>query len=933
MKKRHTQSGASLPLVIALAVLVVIIGLGLFYFVMVQGGQKEFANAADAGALNVAKTVLTKPSIKLSDVSPEAVAYFKGVGDGANKDEINLRNINSVWGAALLVGLNYEAMANSKNPTLKGAAAEEAKQNALKMSQVAGDVSKALRTKLSDSPELKTAFVDFCTANEARELSKDATHSKNTKVTGTWEIAYCDKGSSSNVFLKDSQRPEGLSDETWNKLGLGANGAIPGYKDIELSNGLKYTFVPLSGKPHLVSQRAFKSSDKNSVGSSNADVLVPNTFMVQAQLEAKKEGENTVGMVELTSYGESGDLDSRSASIPGVVRVSNYRAMQQGGGEFRVASAQTVARPLLPARGLHAIEYLNFEMLYARSNSDGPPGSRGDAIVALMDSPVLLIKDPANPSRPPLKTLDNASFVWGTQLAIEDTYYSKIANDEVPDPEPTTDLGGGNRWECLNAPLPNSFVSKDVKDTTDLKKYFNPSNCKPVDHTMIGIPRPNTDLIADEWYTQQINIYGPHDDQKTVYGSTAHPHIWSAGPLVMDGNNKLGVKLCQSDSQLGFKNGWNDPFQATQKPLVYEYLNDKTHPAQLFSGMMVQRGPRRGNLTVGNPAAFATEGTVVDFLFPNGAPDANGNGTGVGPWGAKTMGGALAAQYEQEHKLYADAILGRVMTRLHQMGKGLESYTAKDLYNDLTSNVANNNPGLPMGRNVYLMAGTRPNDPTKPAVICKLDNAPEVRDYAALKADGKAIGEALDKDTPRSENPFDKDTNSVAYLGPRYPNREGLYNIPGDWGYTTPFVNQQTNEQNATDVRWWAMYVLTPSTGFKGILGDLSLREFFNQPDASAGWNGKGSQANIPDPCAATLKAGIYHGSRPIDCPCECFPEGAGAFLPDTSKVRLAQERATKRHKGINAQPHNAAPPSNNNNNNNNNGGKCHPNCSHGGPC
>lgn len=928
MKKRHTQSGASLPLVIALAVLVVIIGLGLFYFVMVQGGQKEFANAADAGALNVAKTVLTKPSIKLSDVSPEAVSYFKGVGDGSNKDEINLRNINSVWGAALLVGLNYEAMANSKNPTLRGAAAEEARQNAIKMATVAGDVSKALKTKLSDCPELKTAFVDFCTANEARELSSSGTHHKTAKVTGTWDVAYCDKGSSSNVFLKDSQRPEGLSDETWNKLGLGANGAIPGYKDIELSSGLRYTFVPLSGKPHLISQSAFKASDKNSVGSQNTDNLVPNTFMVQAQLEAKKEGENTVGMVELTSYGESGDLDSRSVSIPGVVRVANYRAMQQGGGEFRVASAQTVARPQIPPRGLHAIEYLNFEMLYARSNSDGPPGSQGDAIVALMDSPVLLVKDPANPSKPPLKTADNASFVWGTQLAIEDTYYGKIADGTVPDAEPTTDLGGGNRWECLNAPLPNTYVSKDVQNTDDLKKYLNPSNCKSVDHTMIGIPKPNTDLIADEWYTQQINIYGPHDDNKTVYGSTAHPHIWSAGPLVADGNNKMGVRLCQSDSQLGFKNGWNDPFQANQKPLVYEWLNDKTHPAQLFSGMMMVRGPRGVKLTIGNPATFANEGTVTDFLFPNGVPGVvNG-----GPWSVASMAGA--GQRSEEHKLYTDAILSRLLTRIHQMGHGLESYTVDEIAKDLVQ-LPNNNPQLPMGRAVYFMAGTRPNDPTKPALICKLDNAPEVRDYLALKPDGKAIGEALDKDTPRSDNPFDKDTNTVAYLGPRYPNREGVYNIAGDWGYTTPFVNQQTNEQNATDVRWWAMYVLTPSTGFKGVLGELSLREFFNQPDASAGWNGKGSQANMPDPCATTLKAGIYHGARPIDCPCECFPEGgAGAFAPDTSKIRLAQERATKRHKGISAQPHNAAPPSNNNNNNNNNnGGKCHPNCSHGGPC
>lgn len=951
MKNRRVQSGASLPLIVVCFIILVIIGIAAFVFVTMFGTTRQFSSAADAGALNVGKVALTEPSIKLADVSPEAVNYFKGLGDGQDGDVINLSNINGVWGAALLVGLNYEAMVNPGQGAVaikSGKAKEDAKNNAIKMAQSASDVAKALRQKLEDSDVLKTAFKNFCTANYPNAKAE---------VTGKWGVRYSDAGADSNYRIQESQLPEGLSSELKAMVG----GKLKGYQDLRIDKDvpeLTYCFVPLSGKVHLVSDDRAKDKVANV---SKSEYYVPNTFHTQARVFMEKDKES-VGAVTVNSYAESGDLVTRSPHIAGFVRISNHKGMNSESGNLMVTSLNpqkpvqaTRINTVRPEGGLHAIEYLNFQMLYARSNGDGPQGGK-DPLAALMDNPVWLVKDPENPRNAPLRTSDNSSYVFGTQLFVQDMYDNRIKDKEngapMPDAQHSDAFGGGNQWECLNAPLPDKYVSRDEKDITKLAKYINPNNATIIDERMIGLD-PNKNVVADQWYSDVVYYLGPHDDGRTVYGSTAHPHIWSRHPRVDSG---ISVRLCQSAPDLGYTNGWNDtdPSKGRQAPKVWGWLTSADSGngpgANPFSGMMVL-APNRGKLSLSNPAQFAQVGTVKDLVFADEAPnywtksqmDADTN----------KLGSNLSSQYTEELKFLHEGIIKRLLTRINQIAQlppkdpnkpedasKREKITEGDLKALLSGE---NNPALLMGKNAYIYVDKRLGKPEFGYLVCRIQD--KNTKYGSAEVDGKPVGEALDKDTPRSENPFDVDTNSVAYLGPRYPNSEKLYNVAGDWPqFNQPFVNQQvanaaTPAQGAaTDVRWWAMYVLTPSTGASGgLLADLNLREFFNQPDAAAGWNGKESQAGMAGPCATTLtsSSGNFHGSRPIDCPCECFPDYKNAYLPFTDKLRLAQATGKgKRHAGISGQPHSAAPPPPPRTTGEaTKATRCKANCSHGGPC
>jgi len=962
MKNRRIPSGASMPLMIVCFIILVIIGIAAFVFVTMFGTSRQFSSAADAGALNVGKTALTKPSIKLSLVSDNAANYFKGVGDGPGGDEINLGNINGVWGAALLVGLNYEAMANPGSGTASiksGKAQEEAKQNAIKMAQSAGDVAKALRqkleTSLQDTGELRTAFKDFCTANYPQAKAE-------TK--GTWVVRYTDAGSDSNFMISDKQLPEGLSESLKTKVGAGSK--LKGYTDLKIDDNipeLTYCFVPLSGKTHLVSDDRAKDKVANVA---KAEFYVPNTFHTQSQVFMEKDSK-TIGAVTVNSYAESGDLVTHTPHISGFLRISNHKGMNSEESQIMVNSLsadpnrairRVTVNQTRPTGGLHAIEYLNFQMLYGRSNGDGPTGGK-DPVATLMDFPIWIVRDPANPKGNPLRTANNAAYVYGTQLDVRDTYENLIKDKEngapMPDAQPTDAFGGGNQWECLNGPLPNSYVSKDEKDITKLAKYLNPNNAELIDERMVGL-RPNTNVIADQWYSDLVYNLGPHDDGRTVYGSTAHPHVWSRAPKVDSGSS---VRLCQSAPQLGYDTGWNDP-TANSAPKVGYWLTSAESGsgpgANPFSGMMVI-GPGRTTVEVDNPAQFreARVGTVKQLIFADESP--NFWTQGQMSTDAGNMGANLGTQYADELRFLHDGIIARLITRINQIAQ----LPPKDPNNpadaskrtsiseaDLKAMLSGmNDPQLAMGQSAYIYVDKLLGKPEFGYLVCRASGLPAQFNAKNVAVDGRAVGENLDRDSVRSDNPFDVATNSVAYLGPRYPNSEKLYNVAGDWQFNQPFVNQQVaNAQTpaqgaATDVRWWAMYVLTPCTGASGgILCDLSLREFFNQPDKAAGWNGQESQAGMAGPCATTLttQSGNFHGSRPIDCPCECFPDYRNAYLPDTAKTRLASENTGKnkvrRHVGISGQPHSAAPPPPPATTG---GGKqaarCKANCSHGGPC
>ena len=137
MDIRHRQRGAALGLVAVLAFVLVILVIAFFQLTMYFGGSKETRNAVDAGTLNVGKRSFEIKVIALQS----AEMRFMDVADSTGK--FGLANINRVWGKALLIAANAEAM---KADGQEGSAVGNA--------DTTFDGAKSLSVKLAD--ELKT---------------------------------------------------------------------------------------------------------------------------------------------------------------------------------------------------------------------------------------------------------------------------------------------------------------------------------------------------------------------------------------------------------------------------------------------------------------------------------------------------------------------------------------------------------------------------------------------------------------------------------------------------------------------------------------------------------------------------------------------------------------------------------------------------------
>ncbi|GEM_PF-2363313 len=1046
MSKGRSHVGASLALIIPCIVVLVLIAVGVFYYVMILGGGKEFANASDAGALNTAKTALTAPYVSLSDptqvTDPNAAAFFTGLGDGPNKDQINLNNINRVWSAALLTGLNYNALV--AEGSISGSGQQAALLKAQKMCTAATNVALALRQSLTDSGQLKSAFTDFCNANSTRMLGQSA--SNDAKPNGVWQVAYCDSGSASNVYLANSQLPEGnlpksVVDTTTNPPTIGGvqlisyNGKnyVPGYKTIDLGNGLKYYFtaLPPGSKPHLVSPNIFNSSNNVPEGGSVNDQshpYVPNTFMVQAEMTVQPQGDKgkvQPGRTNVISYSEAGPMNDGApvAVLNGFVRINNATGVMTGQGPViagrignQLASTDAFA-PLgnapsganlpvpLPPQGLHCLEYLNQQMLEARTNYKGPtPG--GDALVALMDEQMCL---PVDQSSNPIMCSDAQTYVYGfygDMKPVYDTYcnpnnhsasyknidYPGLASSSsssnstssgsgsasssssgsssgssptAPMLEPDytshgTGLGTtvtGNLWHCLQTPLPTT-INPLGNPASGLPCPLNPDP-PAIAFTNADFGNPSPNSLAYKFYsTTLFPGQSPHPDV-ICYGSNNHPHLWSQqdhvnnSMILLNDPQVVGVNTNKDSGitdAVPFTGGLANLGDPATKDNIGLYMSAAS---TIFSGA-ADIPANRGPLTT-NPVSLASSPpSLLTLLYPDDASS---------PWSFLANDPSYGNLFNKEIGLLQNGIRKRIVTRIRQLG----AVNFGD--SDLRALVAGAGAGsLPLGATAFIYVNN--DDPYNPKPVLLVSKRQDLSDIKKSlpsylppprllqQVDGLPIGEpGFNPFTARTVDPFDASGNTVAYIGPRHPMKENLYNQPGDWGLTQPFENGDND--TAVDPRYWRIYLWASGSGANGTLGDISLGEFFSQPDLQGYQEGKqGTGANnatvvqntgvdpySPWPCdlisggqlpggpgAPTIPAGSI-GTRPIDCPCECYPYGGKhAALPVAPKIQIAQGKSKNkrsRHAGIYAQPHQSGGGTPGTPNTN----YCHPNCSHEGAC
>ncbi|MBN8658853.1 MAG: hypothetical protein J0M35_00710 [Candidatus Obscuribacter phosphatis] len=298
MTKRRNirkERGSIITFATILALTLVVLGSAFLFFVLFMGGQKETKNAVDAGILNAGKQALDKISVPLpagpastfADITTDRAANYL-IGDG----QINLRRVNRMWGKAMLMAINIQAMqaegtAGSGQGNVSNAFSE------------AQQTSDALAKELMKQERLHQFFQDVAGQNSVRMLGNGA--QIKVKAGSNWETSLLDRGCESNIVLNGGPplfnlppgyvlpnnyytqctRPNPPADAA--KLYF-----LKGYTPL-LVNDKTFWQVPFKfdDKPHLVARSTF---DANTMKNQplNWNFAVPNAFSGEG--EAVKNG-------------------------------------------------------------------------------------------------------------------------------------------------------------------------------------------------------------------------------------------------------------------------------------------------------------------------------------------------------------------------------------------------------------------------------------------------------------------------------------------------------------------------------------------------------------------------------------------------------------------------------------------------------------------
>jgi hypothetical protein len=295
-RKTSQRQKGSIALGAALAFALIVLGLGFVAFVMLMGAHNETRNAIDSGALNLGRQVLDNVSVPLSQ-DPEQ-QFFNDVTPNGN-GQVNLRNINRVWGKALFVAINADGATQYAGDTTGSV------QSALHGAKA---VSDALSAQLRTPGLLTDFFTKFADANSVRMISTNAQVSAITS--SGWQTSLLDRNDESNLQIRDNL-PIGYSlnqayqtpcTRAVQPAGASGMNFLRGYVPLTVA-GQTFWQVPFQfeEKPHLVSSSQF---DANMLSASplpapNWTTAIPNAFSVLGKaVKADGAGEQAKSFVE-----------------------------------------------------------------------------------------------------------------------------------------------------------------------------------------------------------------------------------------------------------------------------------------------------------------------------------------------------------------------------------------------------------------------------------------------------------------------------------------------------------------------------------------------------------------------------------------------------------------------------------------------------------
>ncbi len=265
---RHNSRGAILPFIIVSTIVLAIVVLAMVHLIIRLGGSREGTNANDAGNLNVARCA---PLIAVTGGDP----LFAGVSENG---KFNLKNINRVWGDALLVNLNERSM------ELSGTATGTSAANAARAWAGAQDISSRLATTLNTQSKKEPYYHSVANKNRLTMLN---TSTELTPISD-WRSSFMNRGTESNLIFTPSQLPPLI---TLPSLGnpviqKGTTKFWKGYTPIPGAGGRFINFVPFefNKQPHCVSLTSFKTESLQQKPMPQWSNPVPNAFESKARV-------------------------------------------------------------------------------------------------------------------------------------------------------------------------------------------------------------------------------------------------------------------------------------------------------------------------------------------------------------------------------------------------------------------------------------------------------------------------------------------------------------------------------------------------------------------------------------------------------------------------------------------------------------------------
>jgi hypothetical protein len=319
--KFNRRRGATLGLVAVCVFVIILLAVGFFILAKIIGGEREVANATDAGVLIVARNAMspTIVGVDFSSIGPNARDFIgldeNVTGLGNTGGRASMQNINRIVAQSVLVALNAQSLDTA-----------DAASNATTVANTAKQIATQLRNKLYNSNTLNGHFTGVAQKNNTKMWQGN-----KVNLVGNIQSAFMRPGYSTNVFIHPQTKtpvspPSTLTNQNGGAATSSTDSApyMAGYVNwsIPVGNGQNISIagVPIfpQTQPHLVDKGEFDGHLSDPVA---GGYLPPNAFKATSQAAEGTSG--TLGGSLACAIVGVLDKDF-AASIPrGYIRIAN----------------------------------------------------------------------------------------------------------------------------------------------------------------------------------------------------------------------------------------------------------------------------------------------------------------------------------------------------------------------------------------------------------------------------------------------------------------------------------------------------------------------------------------------------------------------------------------------------------------------------------